>query len=412
MFHIYKTLIQLCKHRQFYQEFHRQVLAKDLDSTAKLFIELFGKYFKLFDDATVQLDSLLAMMVSQSSKEEDMLKVSELWQTIAEDPPEGAEFGISKGLAEIRCSSELSELLVKYETGEEVDLYTEATDILDQFGRKIRHDIIPASDRWDAVKLETADPSKILQMPLSGLREAMANVTTKEQIIIAARPDRGKTSLCVFIAVHLAKQNNRPILVLNNESTKEKWMSTVYRAALGKSTEQLLAGDMRQIQEEYDKLIGKNRFVIVDIHGWHINQCERLIQKHRPFAVFWDMLDSVRGYDNAGKREDQRLEMLYQKARELAAEYDHISFPTSQLSAEAEGKEYPTMDMLAGSKTAKQGACTAIIMLGHSSDPTRSRERYIFCPKNKFSQESKTTNKGCYQQVWFEWETARFKENK
>lgn len=414
MFHIYKTLIQLCKKRTFFQEFERQITAKDLDDTSTLFMEVFQKYFLLFPDETVQLDSLIAMMLSQSYSDEKLSKVSELWPVIQEDPTAGAEYSISKGLAEIKAAAELSGLILQYESGEEVDLYIQATDILDQYGRKIRQDTYAASDRWEHVQHEIADPSKILRLPLTGLQAAISDLTTKEQIIVAARPDRGKTSFCSFLGTAFVaqEQTGRPILVLNNEGSKDKWMATVYRVALGKSKKQLLTENMRKVQEEYDTKIGRDRFLIYDIHGQHIKQCERLIQKHKPFVVFWDMLDNVRGYDDKGKREDQRLEMLYQRARELANEYDFLSIPTSQLSAEAEGKEYPTMDMLAGSKTAKQGACTAIIMLGSSPDPARSRERFISCPKNKFSQEDSKINKGCYQQVWFEWETARFKEAK
>ncbi len=125
-------------------------------------------------------------------------------------------------------------------------------------------------------------------------------------------------------------------------------------------------------------------------------------------VVFWDMLDNVRGYEDRG-REDLILEAKYQHTRGLAVTYDFLSLPTSQINILGEGLEFPHKGMLKGSGTAKQGACKTILMMGHSLQPNKERERYFGFVKNKYTQKP-GARKDCGRAAVFQWEIARFKE--
>ena len=58
-----------------------------------------------------------------------------------------------------------------------------------------------------------------------------------------------------------------------------------------------------------------------------------------------------------------------------------LRFPSGYVrGGDAEGKPYPSMDMLYGSKTGIQGEADLIIMLGRKDN---SSTRYISLPKNK-----------------------------
>ena len=410
MFQIHKTLLQLCKSRDNYQEWRKQLPDKGLDAITELWIELYDKYWKRFEHATLQLDSLLTLMVQLGYDQDSMDKVASTWDIIKEEPDKESARGITKGLAELKAAHDLGKILIAYEDGEDIALYEECSGILEHLGKQSNLDISPAFDSWADIKAALHSPGKHITFPLSFLNDSMIDAATGCQMILGARPDVGKTSLCAFLAVHMAKQapSGRTILVLNNESTRYKWMDACYRSAIGMSTMQLKALDDLQVQQKYVKTGVHDKIKVVDIHGFNMHACERLIQKFSPFVVIWDMIDSIRGFESEG-REDLALERKYQFARELAVRYDFFSIPTSQLRGSAEGVEFPDKAALAGSKVGKQGACEAILMLGHTNDPTKARERYFGLPKNKFNQ-APGARKDCGKVSYFQWEIARFKE--
>lgn len=410
MFAVHKTLLQLCKHRQLYEEYHEQLPQKGLDAVTRLYIELYGKYFKRFDGDTVQLDSLLTLMAQLEYKQEDIDRVNVTWENIKEEPEENSAKGITKGLAELKAADSLGKILIKYEEGQDIDLYEACSGIVDTLGKQSSLDISPAEDSWKAIEEALYSSGKQVTFPLKCLNNSMVDVTTGTQIIVAARPDVGKTSFCANLAVHFAKiaPDNRPILILNNEGTKYRWLETCYRNALGKTTDQIRSMDDLKREAEYSKIGIKDRLVIIDSHGFNLHRCESIIQQHKPYVVFWDMLDHFRGFDDKS-RDDLILEAKYQYTRELSVRYDFLSVPTSQLKLAAEGVAFPPLGSLAGSGVGKQGACEAVLLIGHNLEQGKERERYIGLPKNKFNHKT-TARKDCGQTTVFQWEIARFKE--
>ena len=82
------------------------------------------------------------------------------------------------------------------------------------------------------------------------------------------------------------------------------------------------------------------------------------------------------------------LKAIYQWAREIAKTYAPV-IAVSQASGEAEGKLFLTMDMVDGSKTAKQGEADWILGIGKEQDNT-SRTRYFNIVKNKLIGDEDT----------------------
>ncbi|MFN7318844.1 MAG: helicase DnaB, partial [bacterium] len=100
----------------------------------------------------------------------------------------------------------------------------------------------------------------------------------------------------------------------------------------------------------------------------------------------FDMVDNIRfggEVNNNGQRTDQLLEAMYQWARVRGVKFDCPIMATSQISADGDGLQYPTLPMLKDSKTGKQGAADVIITLGAVNDPMLARSRYIGTTKNK-----------------------------
>jgi len=108
---------------------------------------------------------------------------------------------------------------------------------------------------------------------------------------------------------------------------------------------------------------------------------------------------------NGGQRTDQILEAQYQWARMMAVKHDTPVIATSQISADGDGLQYPTLPMLKDSKTGKQGAADAIITLGAVNDPAYSGSRFIGTTKNKLRRQGAPASPQC--EVVFDGERAR-----
>ena len=107
-----------------------------------------------------------------------------------------------------------------------------------------------------------------------------------------------------------------------------------------------------------------------------------------PGGVIYDMIDHIKGFGGEARTDLMREEM-YKWAREKCVKHDCIGLATSQISADGEGLQFPNMSMLKDSKTGKQGACDALIMIGKSNDEGLQGQRFIGLPKNKLRRDGK-----------------------
>jgi replicative DNA helicase len=86
-----------------------------------------------------------------------------------------------------------------------------------------------------------------------------------------------------------------------------------------------------------------------------------------------------------------------------------IGMATVQLSAEAEGIQFPPMSQLKDSRTGLQGANDFIIIAGSSNDPMLSTSRYIGVPKNKNRRAGAPGNP--MAEVMFDAQRARYEDS-
>jgi replicative DNA helicase len=204
--------------------------------------------------------------------------------------------------------------------------------------------------------------------------------------------------------------DDRPVFWLNNEGKGRVIKATTYRAALKTDRDGLIGLGAKDAAELYAGVVGgADRIRIYDIHGRDYKFLERLIDEQRPAVVFFDMLDNVHGFGDAA-RTDLRLESLYQWARESAVIYDFLSIPTSQISVEGEGLAWCDQSMLKDSKTAKQGACDAIVTMGAKNGPEWANSRFLYVPKVFKGQPAKGYRADCCREVHFDANRCQFTE--
>ena len=217
------------------------------------------------------------------------------------------------------------------------------------------------------------------------LNKALGSLRKGDFGFIFARPETGKTTFLASEITHMVSQTDGDVLWFNNEEQGNKVGIRVYQASLGLTTQELFRNKTKN-KQDYSELTG-NRIKILDFEDSSSkNKIESVLKQYNPALIIFDQIDKIRGFK--GDRNDLELKQIYQWAREISKTYAPV-IAVSQASGEAEGKLFLTMDMVDGSKTAKQGEADWILGIGKEQDNT-SRTRYFNICKNKLIGDEDT----------------------
>ena len=224
-----------------------------------------------------------------------------------------------------------------------------------------------------------------LRWRLKFLNESFGSLRKGDFGFIFARPETGKTTFLASEISHMVEQTDGNILWFNNEEQGNKVGIRCFQAVLGMTTDSLWK-DLDRNQKVYD-MKTKDQIKIYDFEdSSSIQRIEQILKTTKPALIIFDQIDKLKGFK--AERKDLELKAIYQWAREIAKTYAPV-IAVSQASGEAEGKPWLTMDMVDGSKTAKQGEADWILGIGKESDNT-SRFRYFNICKNKLLGDSDT----------------------
>lgn len=259
-------------------------------------------------------------------------------------------------------------------------------DILDAHRRdsvSLSREIVaePSGDIEEAFEKRTG-----IDWPLKCLN-AMLGPVSDEFIIVASRPDGGKTTFLAQIAVNAAKRIPEDCYVLwfNNEESIRKVKSRVITSATGLTREEIET-DPLTAKLLYNREVGDNKIIFVD-DTFSAGKVERVISNYKPGFIVIDQLynmDSMSVVVSGKNRESEaeKFKKLCEWARNVA-KHNCPVVASNQLDGSAEGQKTPNMGMLYGSKTGAQGAADAILMIGR--DYATPDLRYLSTPKNKLT---------------------------
>ena len=259
--------------------------------------------------------------------------------------------------------------------------------------------------------LTSAVASGGLNWRLPELNVALGPLRKGDFIIIAARPETGKTTFTASEASYMMTQlqSDEHVVWINNEEASNKVMMRVIQAYHGITTGALVA-DAAKYEKEFTSN-GGDRFLVLDddsgIKG--VNKISTLFAEFKPGLIIFDQLDKVHGFANES-RDDLRIGKLYEWARDIAKEYCPV-IAISQVDGTGEGEKWIQMNQLRGSKTDKIGEADAIITIGKSNEPAMDLQRFIHVPKNKLfgGKDSLEAHRhGCFE-VEIEPAKARYK---
>lgn len=403
------TTLRLLKHRERYEKLYRAIPQRALDTRTKIILVDYGRFFKDFPDAA-RVDrgafGIFFKGIHPTLKDEDLAVYDQLFKSIDEVDVEPAiEQGLMKRLVETATAYDVATIIDRYQQGEDVDLRQHLTSLIDaydsQVERRVKNpQVLDAIE--DLLKAEENDEGLHWRLPC--LNRHIKPLVGGDFVVVGARPDKGKTTFWTDQLTFMAPQvdqlwpgENRSILWFNNEGPGKRIVTRCFQSALNATMEDLVrlsnipSEDPRwktKVREDYANALGGRPGVlrIFDIHDMWNHEVEEVIEKYNPALILFDMIDNIKfGGDvsNNGQRTDQLLESMYQWARLRGVKHDCAVAANSQISADGDGMQWPTLPMLKDSKTGKQGAADVIITLGAVNDPMLANSRYIGTTKNK-----------------------------
>jgi len=262
-------------------------------------------------------------------------------------------------------------------------------DLLELFNKFEHQEVEVDQPKPVVMNLEELYDSQVaspgLRWRTNWLNKSLGSLRKGDFGFIFARPETGKTTFLASEITHMVTQTDGEVLWFNNEEQGNKVAIRCYQAALGVPTDFLFA-DRERRQRQYEDITG-DRIKILDFEDSNTrSRIDSILKQSKPALIIFDQIDKIKGFK--GDRNDLELKAIYQWAREIAKTYAPV-IAVSQASGEAEGKLWLTMDMVDGSKTAKQGEADWILGIGKEQDNT-SRSRYFNICKNKLLGDTDT----------------------
>lgn len=432
------TLLRVLREREKYLRLERVIPWGALDAQIAVILKDYGCYFrehealKLIEPGPFML--WFKGFKHKNLKPEAVAIFDGLLRRIEQPLAPGIEEGMIARLVAADKADKITKIIEDWNTdGSEIDLLQALKDQVDAYeielDRKVKNPqcLTPIED---ILKADENDEGLHFRLPC--LNRTVRPLRSGDFVVVAARPDKGKTSFAASELTFMAGQlpllfpeERRDILWFNNEGPGDRIVQRNFQAALGITLEEMIAlnnlpapeGSEKyrtKLRAEYAAALGgrPGALRVFDIHDMWNHEVEAIIQLYKPGLILFDMIDNIKfggAAANNGQRTDQILEEMYKWARLMAVKYQSPVMAMSQLSADADGITFPTLPQLKDSKTGKQGAADLIITLGAVNEPALENSRYIGTTKNKLRRTGMPGSPR--QEVQFQGDRSRYVEN-
>lgn len=386
-----KQIIKLfCEDKELFTKYYRYVninyIKINYNNIYKLFITINNYYTKYNNNSNINREELEVVynsnyLLKDSERKElqDLLEEIYTSEVNVELVTELLEEHRRRSLA-----GDVAKLALDVEDGK-----SPVKDLLELFNKFEHQEVEVDQPKPVVMNLEELYDSQVaspgLRWRTNWLNKSLGSLRKGDFGFIFARPETGKTTFLASEITHMVTQTDGEVLWFNNEEQGNKVAIRCYQAALGVPTDFLFA-DRERRQRQYEDITG-NRIKILDFEDSNTrSRIDSILKQSNPSLIIFDQIDKIKGFK--GDRNDLELKAIYQWAREIAKTYAPV-IAVSQASGEAEGKLWLTMDMVDGSKTAKQGEADWILGIGKEQDNT-SRSRYFNICKNKLLGDTDT----------------------
>lgn len=224
------------------------------------------------------------------------------------------------------------------------------------------------------------------QFNIRPLHKMVGPLCPGDFVIVAARPDVGKSAFPISLAVAPDGwcHQGASVHILANEEVYTRHKLRAVSAAAQMTKEDVKA-DPFKAHEAWNQV--KDNFRVFDGSGWTMDRIDAYCKKVNPDIMVIDMMDKVE-VGGSFTRTDEMLGEAYRQAREIAKRHACVVIGLSQLSAEAEHKSQVHHSQLAGSKTSKAAEADLIVCIGKHAPQENAepdKHRFLNVTKNKLT---------------------------
>lgn len=412
------SILKVLESKNNYLRFKKHIKEHTLSKELNIIIKDIEDYFNDFDSHDkVDWDIFTTwfMTVKHTSYSSDKLKIyQKILQNVLESELEEEDIlPIVESFIEKDYAMKITDHLIKLSQGDDskdiMDVYSMMTEFESESSRAQQDDWM-VSDDWDEVFASVSGDGG-LSWRLEELNRSIGNIRKGDFIVVAARPDSGKTSFLCNEAGYMAQllDDDQCVLWFNNEERGEKVKARLWCNVLNKPEHEVRANMLDSRAEVVRAFNGDlNKVKIISKPDMSAHDVERVLAKHNPGLIIFDQLHKIQGFSTAFSETDH-MTKLYGWARTIAQTYSPV-INVHQASTDAAGEMWIEMHQLYASKTGIQGEADAIITIGRTLDPsTDPNVRGVYVPKNKMNGGKEPSERNAKYEVLIDPLTGRFK---
>lgn len=198
-----------------------------------------------------------------------------------------------------------------------------------------------------------------------------------DHMVIAARPEMGKTALVLTIAGGAAASGFR-VLVVNNEERINRLMLRQVSNLTGLTTAQIRADTDAAVRKA--RQLGFDNITFAALSPGSVDEVDRLVEKHEPHIA---IVDQIRNYIMKTENKTTLLEEAAKGNRNIAKRHNIAVVSITQAGDSAEGQSVVGMSDVDGSKTGIPGANDVQLGVGANEMQKEQNVRIMTLSKNK-----------------------------
>jgi len=225
-------------------------------------------------------------------------------------------------------------------------------------------------ERFDEDGAWELAPRELAKRIRGGLRPGHA-------VVVAARPERGKTLFGVNFAASFLQQGAR-VLYIGNEDPVPDLVLRLLSNLTGMSEEAMFKD--KDTAMEIARKHHYDNCVFVGLSPGTLYEIESMVRRHEPDVLIVDQMRNVKANT---ENNTQRLEVVAQELRNIARRHHCVVLSMTQVGDSGRNKLILNDGDIDGSNTGIPGACDAIVMIGSNEDYELRDMRMLTLAKNK-----------------------------
>lgn len=245
---------------------------------------------------------------------------------------------------------------------------------------KVEEDEVYEGGSLDALLEQAFDPSNRIHLLPKSLDKMLEGKTKRgHHIVIAARPETGKTAISLSIARAVALQDLRVCIFGNEEPVADT------RMRMASCLTGMTAEEIRDDKAKANQLLKEKNWhniIFIPINPGTPREITRYLEKYKPDCF---IVDQIRNMNVGGETRVNQLEMAATFVRNAAKKFNALGVSITQAGDSAEGKLILTMGDIDFSNTGIPATADLMLMAGVDDNFNSQNLRMFNLPKNKIS---------------------------